>query len=347
MRMKGQLGIEYVVLLSISITLFIAVVYVANDQIVSLSRQQGLNNAKNALKSLADSATAVYSEGSGAKRVMSVVFPEGVDAGSPQIVNNTVTLKYYGSDLSYKLDFPVSGALPSASGVYEIVLLSEGGSVTIGTVYFSVSPASLSYSFCSSNSSQTQSQVLVFSNNRNATTPVTLSQNWSASGMNVNFSPPSFDLAVGGSQEVTVNATVGPNIIGTASGLLVANTTNYSAVIPVIVTSIGCGGPLPPVSSIRITTFKDGSYTAEKQAFTPAESVTITGTQWAPSSSVTLDIRNPSNASVSGYPKAVPTNATGGFTDVLAPGGLTPGMYTSVANQSATAKSTTFTLRGC
>jgi uncharacterized protein (UPF0333 family) len=347
MRMKGQLGIEYVVLLSISITLFIAVVYVANDQIVSLSRQQGLNNAKNSLKLIADSAAAVYAEGSGAKRVISVSFPDGVDAGSPQIINNTVTLKYYGSDVSYTLGFPISGSLPSSSGVYEIALVSEGGSVTAGTVPFSVSPTSLSYSFCSSNSSQFQSLVLGFLGERNETISVTITQNWSAPGVGLNVSPTFFTLAAEELQNVTVNVTVGPSTIGTFSGSLTAATENYSTVIPIIATVSSCGGPTPLVSSLRITTFKNASYATEKQAFTPAENVTIIGGNWSPLSTVTLDIRNPSNASVSGYPKDVPTNATGGFTDSLAPGGLTSGLYTSIANQTVTVKSTTFTLRGC
>jgi len=337
-QLRGQLGIEYILLVSISIVMFIAIVFIANDQITALSRQQGLNNAKTALKSIADAANAVYAEGAGAKRVMTIVFPQGVEDSSPMIINNTLTLKYLGTDISFKLDFPISGTLPQAAGSYDIEIISQGGSVSVGVAPFTVSPSSLLFEFCSLNTSQVQAKALTFTNYQNNSLNISLSLNFNVTGVNVSVSSNSLNLSAtpsnGSVKEITVTASVSPNVLGTYSGVIYASTVNYSTTVLITITASACGGgggPTTNVSYILIKTYKDSAYAVEKSAFDLPPNVTITTGNWSANVSLTLNILDPTNTSVSGYPKIVAANSTGGYSEITPIIG-TVGNYTIIVN---------------
>jgi len=348
--LKGQGSLEYVMLLTFTIVFFIIIVSVASDQLSIVGKQQRKQQAQFSLKQIADAATDVYQQGSGAKSVISVTFPSGVDPGSGYVINNSLHISFEGSDITNTLGFPVSGVIPGSPGGYTLLISSQGGAVSIGTVPFIISPTSLAFTFCANPAQQSSSQTLVYSNNQNTSTPVQIITNWANGSANMSFSPSAFNISFGGNQSVTVNMTVAANTAGTFSGVLFSNTTNYTTATPISVTVQSCGGgngTLSNVSSVIVRTYKDSTYTVQKTAFGPVENVTATGTGWTSSSAITVNVTNSSGSPMPGYPKTVMTNSSGEFTDVFNPFGLPSGTYTVSANQSSTAKTHTFTLRGC
>jgi len=348
-KRKGQGSLEYVVLLSITIAFFIIVVAVASDQLSVVGTQQRKAQAQLALKQIADAATQVYQQGSGAQQIVSVTFPDGVDPGSGYISDNSLHVSFQGSDLSYLLGFPISGTFPVASGSFTIQLVSQGGAVGVGAVPFTINPTSLTYSFCTQPITQSQSQTLIYRNNQNASVDVNITTNWvNTSGESMSFSPSSFTLAFGSNQTVTVEFTLAGNSSGTFNGVLTSSATNYSTTAPIGATAQSCGGNVTPsVSRVVVKTYNDSTYTSEKTVFSPVQNVTITGTQWVPSSTVALNITNSSGSLMAGYPKDVSTDPAGTFIDIFDPSGLPSGIYTARATEAGVSRTFTFTLRGC
>jgi hypothetical protein len=346
--LRGQGSLEYVVLLTFTIVFFIIVVSVATDQLSIVGKQQRKQQAQLALKQIADAATDVYQQGSGAKSVISVTFPPGVDPGSGYIINNTLHISFEGSDITYLLGFPLTGVLPGSPGAYTMQFVSQGGSVSLGLTPFIIVPTYLSFTFCAQPYPQSSSQSLAYSNNQNVTTSVTITANWTNGSATMSFFPSSFAIPFGGNQSVVVNVTAAANVTGTFSGMLLSNTTNYTATTPITVSVENCGGnATPTVAQAIVRTYSDNTYTVQKSAFNPIENVTLTGTQWVPSSTVDLDITNSSGSSVPGYPKGVSANPSGTFTEIFDPSGLPSGTYTAHASQAGVVKTSTFTLRGC
>jgi len=347
-HLKGQGSLEYIVLLSFTIVFFIVVVSVATDQLSTVGKQQRKQQAQLALKQIADAATEVYQQGSGAKSVIDVSFPPGVDPGSGYILNNTLHISFEGSDMTYLLGFPITGVLPGSPGSYSVQFISQGGSVSLGLTPFAIIPTYLSFVFCAQPYAQNSSQTLTYANNQNTSTPIIITANWTNGSASLSYSPSSFTIPFGGNQTVTVDVTAAANVTGTFSGVLFANTTNYTATTPITVSVENCGGGVTPtVAQAIVRTYSDSTYTVLKSAFNPVENVTLTGTQWVPSSTVTLDITNSSGSSVPGYPKGVSANPSGAFTEVFDPSGLSSGTYTANATEAGVTKISTFTLRGC
>jgi uncharacterized protein (UPF0333 family) len=345
---RGQGSLEYVVLLSFTIVFFIIIVSVATDQLSIVGKQQRKQQAQLALKQIADAATDVYQQGSGAKSTISVIFPSGVDPGSGYIIDKSLHISFEGSDITYLLGFNITGVLPSSPGAYTMQFISQGGSVSLGLTPFTIDPPYLSFVFCAQPYAQNSSQTLIYSNNQNISTPIQITTDWANDSATMSYSPSSFDISFGGNQSVEINVTASANITGTFSGVLFSNTTNYTATTIITVSVENCGGGVTPtVAQAIVRTYSDSTYTVLKSAFNPVENVTLTGTQWVPSSTVTFDITNSSGSSVPGYPKEVSTNPSGTFTEVFDTSGLPSGTYTANATEEGVSKTFTFTLRGC
>jgi uncharacterized protein (UPF0333 family) len=346
---KGQSSVEYAVLTAISIVIFLIALLVINNQFQIMTSQRIVDDTNLALKQIANAATEVYQQGSGAQKVISVTFPQAVDEGSLLIINNTLVTTVKGTTLIYKVDFPFSGTLPT-NKTFDLLVTSQGGAVVAGPLPFTVSPIILTYDVCSQTFDQSRSQILVFTNNQEFETPVTLSSSWSNGSVNLSATPSAFTLPFQGSQNVSVDIKILASTGGFYEGSVIANTSTgavYSVTIPVTVDITSCGPGVVNVSRIAVTTFRNSNYNVTKTAFGPVENVTITGGDWIYSSVVTLDIRYSNGTSVSGYPTITMANATGDIQYIFNPSGLASGNYSVIANQSATVRTTYVILRGC
>jgi len=198
---------------------------------------------------------------------------------------------------------------------------------------------------------QTQNKTLTFTNQKNSSITINLTKSWNHNETETDFnlSDSSIVLEIGESKTVAVTAIDYPYYIDTYSGSIIASTTdiiNYSLEIPITISVISCEGVSQNISRVEILTFSNSSYIKEKKAFGIPQNVTITTGNWTETSSITIDILDPLHSSVSGYPKSVQTNSSGGYVDIWYVLGPT-GTYTIYVNDSANTINTTFQLVSC
>jgi hypothetical protein len=359
--MKGQGAIELIIILAVSLIILFFIISISNQQVNQLTATKIRSEAKSTVDDLARAAKEVYYQGPGASKKVFVRIPEGIDPTKTIIANKTINLNVLGSDIPTRVDVDVQGSLPSIPGDYFVWVSALEGYVLIGTLSLNAEPSLLFVHFFVTNTSQNTQRDVKFSNSGNSSITVDLNLVWTPTQVNVSFSNPSdmhFLLAQGESKNVTLNIDAGSDAFGGYIGRIDANASNGDRLIVEIevdVTPQTCptGPPCGPTSGnctpqyIVTETFNDSSYQWHKEVFNPSENVTITGTGWNPSSYVTLDIKNPGGFSVVGYPKLVPTNSTGGFTDKWNTGGATTGTYTVYANDSTRTKTTSYDIITC
>lgn len=341
---KGQGGLEYVILFSFTIVFFAIVIYVANEQLSIVNKQQRLEQAKLALKEIADAATQAYQQGAGARVVKNVVFPNGV-SGEGEIINNTIHIVFEGTDLSYPLDFPLTGRITIKPGYQEIIFTSYGSSISIGTAQFSLSKYYLSFQACSSSSNQSINDSIQIINNNNESLMIDTQVNLSSPYLNLTLSPYSFNLSSFETRTVNTTLNIYANSIGTISGYIRFNSSNYSILVPVAVNIESCGGQISNVSYILLETYKDSNYTIPVTNFSTEPLVVINTTGWYPFINITIDLRNGSS-SMPGYPKTVETNSIGEYSEIWNATGM-PGSYTVYANYSIYNVNYSFTVEPC
>jgi len=85
----------------------------------------------------------------------------------------------------------------------------------------------------------------------------------------------------------------------------------------------------------------------EKVAFDLPPNVVITLGNWTANSTVTLDVKDIANASVSGYPKDVQVNSSGGYSETWNIGTYGTGQYTIFSNDSTKTKTKIIQVTQC
>jgi hypothetical protein len=100
------------------------------------------------------------------------------------------------------------------------------------------------------------------------------------------------------------------------------------------------------VSYILVDTYNDSGYSSTHYSFTLPKMVTVSTDGWSSNSYVTLDLKDPTNISVSGYPKLVQTNSSGGYSEQW-PTDSAYGNYVFIANWSSFFTNTTFSVLPC
>jgi len=352
---KGQTSSEYVILLTISIIFFLVIIVVAYEQFANIGSVKSRDISVNSLKLISETAKEVYLQGSGAQKMVVVTFPPEVEDNSITIQNNSLHLNHAGTDISIPVNFPIYGNLPNSSGTYEILLISEGSQVRIGVSDFSVYPSSLTFNFCQSNGSQTDSQNITLTNLQAYALGLNLSTDWVHTNATLSLSNSSLLLGNYASQNVLVSTTLGANVTGTFSGSIEAKTSNSTIIIPVTVETLDCvctgtgtgTGSCKNQSHVKIKTYANASYVREKVAFDLPPNVVITLGNWTANSTVTLDVKDIANASVSGYPKDVQVNSSGGYSETWNIGTYGTGQYTIFSNDSTKTKTKIIQVTQC
>jgi len=349
---KGQTSIEYIILLAISILFFLVIIIIAYEQFANVGQVKSRDISVNSLKTIASAAKEVYLQGSGARKTVVVTFPPEVEDNSLGIVNNSLHLIHAGTDVSFPVDYPIYGNLPTSAGTYEITLISIGTAVQIGLAPFYTSPQSFAFDFCAATSILSSNDTLTVTNQQNETLDVTLAVDWTYANVTLGVSNSSLTLPANIPQNVTVSTNISTGAaIGSYTGSIILNTTNYSVSAPVTINIINCtctsgpGGACTNLSYIHIKTYSNSSYSQEKVAFSAPTNTTITTGNWSANSTITIDIKDPSNASIPGYPKNVTTNSSGGYIDITPIIGPV-GTYTVFVSDIYSAN-TTFNLTGC
>ncbi|QLJ53367.1 MAG: hypothetical protein Sv326_1192 [Candidatus Fermentimicrarchaeum limneticum] len=353
MRRKGQGATELLVLLAM-IAIVGLVIYASSQTTLAESRKALLlSQARATVNDLAAASSEVYSEGVGAKRRVYIIIPEGSDSArvyvNNTIINVGIRIDSTVTDINTKTTMRVvQGAdFPTTSGSYWVPVTAKEGYVLIGSSFLDISPTSVSVEMLPSNSTSTG---IRFTNLGPASLNVSLSVQWTHNGtVDMSLNTTNFILASSGDAVtnyalVSFQTNANTPLQLYSGKIAVSTNTTESAEIPLSVDVVGTQVPTG-VSYVVIETFKNSSYATQTTNFTLPVNAIITGSDWTPGA-VSIDIKDPSSTSVSGYPTQVTANSSGGFSHLWNPAGATPGQYTVVANQSTT-NSTTFNITVC
>ncbi len=137
---RGQVGIEYVLIvgaiLLITIPLFFYAFYETNKRVT-------LNQAEDAVNTIAKAADTVYSLGPGSRKYVWVSIPSGVVSSSVNSSEVLLTLMQMGSesDVYASTRAVLVGSVPAGKGTYKIAVESlDAGLVRIGEAYNDTTP---------------------------------------------------------------------------------------------------------------------------------------------------------------------------------------------------------------
>lgn len=339
MPSKAQGAIELLVLLAL-IAVAGLVIYSSSQTNLSQSKRALITSqARAAVNDLATAASQVYSEGFGAKRMVYITIPEGTISSrvyaNNSIINIGVSIDSTITDINTQTTMKVvQGAdFPTTPGSYWVPVTARAGYVLIGNSYLSINPSSLSIEMSPSSSTNS---TIVFTNVGSTPINVTLTRQWSYDGIvNLTLNTTNFVLTPGAGATAYVQANL-ITFLGTplqlySGNIGVSTNTSEAANIGLSVNVVGTQIPTG-ASYLAIETFKDNSYSTLTTNFTLPKNVTLTGLGWNGSSTVDINVRDPSGRLVLNF--SCPTNSSGAFNCSFIPAGLTPGQYSITANQS-------------
>lgn len=363
---RAQASLEILILTGIGLVVLALVISSAQERLTTSESALRVQQAQASANAIARAADEVFAQGSGTRRSVSIVIPEGLISTALQNQTVVISMRHSGglTDVLARANEQLYGAMPATPGAYTLWLTAQETSVLVetGNAAITFDPLVLVHTALLNTTNATTTQLATTATNYGTTLiSLTTSLVWTATSINVTYNntdDQAFSLSPGESRTIVLNVSIGANVTGSFSGTLNANASNGQTFqIGVIVESLAgvCAVQSCPAASSVIAyvtggTYKDNTYTKAKLIFNPGEAnqvVDILGHPWVPGTTVTLKILNPSNSTLPGYPKNLVTNSTGSFTDTLDPTGFTPGLYTAIANSSTTNATNSFTVTGC
>jgi len=365
-RSRAQAAVEVLILLAIGMAVLALIMSAAQERLTSSDTVLRAQQSQSAANSIARAADEVYSQGVGSRRSIDLIIPEGIVGAS--LVNRTILLRLAQaggqSDITARTAEDVYGSLPGVPGRYTIWITAEEQRVQIraGLQDLALNPTLLYYNTPTSNSTQNIPLSTIATNLGSSTLTVNTQLMWASAEVSVGYANPadsSFSLLPAESRTITLNVVINASAAGTYTGSLTANASNgdtTQAAIAIEVISGACPSQTCPLSVnrtvARITgsTFSNDTYSRNKLIFDTADlvtPVTISSGNWTANSIITLNLLDPANDVVSGYPKLMLANSTGDFSDTYDPSNGSPGTYTILANDSTRSATWNFTITGC
>jgi hypothetical protein len=362
-RGRAQASLEVLVLVAVGLSLLLLVISQSQEQLTETQSVLTYGLARSEMERLARSVDEVWLEGEGARRRLRVQFPEGTvgSAVGNRFLNLQVGISGGVTDAPARTNADIVGSLPSRPGVYYIIVEAKEGFVQVGLQALGVTPTLLHVQAVGQNSTQLLQRTVTYSNTGNESLNVSLTVNFTASGVTVLLANPldsTFELLPSGTKSVTLNFSIGASVVGVFTGTLEALANNSdSAPVDLVVEVTGFTGPPPPavvtnetVSFFEITTWTNATRNVEKLVFGPDEAVVLRlGAPIIPSEVATVSVFLPNGTSLAGYPKNVSTDDAGNLQDYfLLSSGSALGTYTVFINQSGGTGNTTFNvIDGC
>ncbi len=129
----GQASVEYVIIVGVLLIITIPFFYYAFSE---SNTNIKLNQADDAVKTIARAADSVYSFGPGSKQLVYITIPEGVSSSSVTSKTIQMQLSIFGgtSDIYAITKANLTGSIPTSRGTYKLSLeMLSNGIVAIGT----------------------------------------------------------------------------------------------------------------------------------------------------------------------------------------------------------------------
>ena len=127
--MKAQIATEYLVLVSLILVILLPVLYYSTYESTATLK---LNDAQDAVQTLAKTADYVYSLGPGTRSIALITIPEGAYSSSVSGRELVLNMSGYGEIIAVS-KANLTGSFPNSKGTYEIrVVALDTGEVQIG-----------------------------------------------------------------------------------------------------------------------------------------------------------------------------------------------------------------------
>jgi uncharacterized protein (UPF0333 family) len=128
---NAQVGIEYIILVSVLLLFLIPVItYALNESALNIR----ISQLENSLRRVAKGVNTVYALGPGAQEIVTVTLPKGIESSLVQNKSILVTAGILGgiSEIHYATVAEVAGSFPIGAGTYRIrVLTMENDTVDV------------------------------------------------------------------------------------------------------------------------------------------------------------------------------------------------------------------------
>lgn len=229
----GQASVELPIILGISLIIILMIAILSSDTLSDTARQQSTSEARTSVRSLAEAADSVYSQGEGASRTVTVRLPPttvfgenatyiGKPAAAPaSALARLVNIKVGDSDIQAISAVPLTGAFPTSAGIYRMKVVSRGDYVSINQALLELDRNSISISMAND-----ETRLVALKAYRLSIEPASafVSADWGFSGISLSVSPSSFALSADGAA-ITINATATAAAAGIYRSQLVVNAT--------------------------------------------------------------------------------------------------------------------------
>ena|SRR3989338_949024 len=362
MGIRGQVAAEYVLLVGLLLLLITPFLYFGFQ---SSGQQSRLLQAEKLVSDLAQAADYVYSQGAGSRVTVSGIIPGGVTfedsyIGKPPNATGNITSKIInlvlqingidhdvwketGAELCISSQWPSDFGGAFTGPVLFTIEVEDEGCVSIlpfDVGFFAEPPVIVTDCITVGASA---GFVITLTNNDEAN-PVTISVSGSGAGSSfMSFNNTNVTIPADGTEKILMTITIPTGTsLGVHFGSVVFQSNDTVQEVPVDILVCGttdgnqtteecCNATL---LNYTISLFEGPACTIPRtQFFRPATS-TFSSSGWPPSTALTLDIKNSTNSSLSGFPATVNSSGSGLFTYIFDPTSRPIGNYTVYVNDS-------------
>lgn len=134
--MKGQVAIEYLIIISVALIILIPLALYVNQSLMDYRDNTKISKAWTAVKKLGESADWVISQGPPAKLTLKIYIPDDVEQIS--LDSKTFIFKVRTSagisDVFYTTVSELDGSIPTKSGYYYVSLTAFSNYVNVSVV---------------------------------------------------------------------------------------------------------------------------------------------------------------------------------------------------------------------
>lgn len=239
---SGQASTEFILLSAAAFIIVIVFLVLSSNSLLTIGVQQGYNDARTSVQSLAEAADSVYAQGEGATMTVTAILPGSINFDknytyigrplrAPSAPANTVNINLNGTDISASTRAPLTGSFPSSAGTHQMKVTSHGAYVSIGSHLIEATPSSI-YATMGPDGRETVAlsfSVVSGDGQTNNTVRVNIFPQWNHSDVALTVSPSFFSAYEHTGAPIILVFSAAANASGIYTSELVVNATGASS----------------------------------------------------------------------------------------------------------------------
>ncbi len=212
---KAQTTVELMVIMAIGLVVVASLVGFVGNQITILQETQAQKTAQASMNELIAGINEVYSQGPGAAKQLTLIWPTGIDTSLSSIANKSIRLRVYQSDIVGTATPYITGSLPTNSGTQRLNIRAADGYVSIGALTLSAVPTFIYLPMARDQNSTSNIQLRSTSSTSATITPTL---NWDPTLVTAATDTTPFSLSSAADVNRDVNVYAGPLAVGNYTG---------------------------------------------------------------------------------------------------------------------------------